>query len=350
MTTSTQQTNSSNQQQNFWAPQAPYITGVMSDAQNAYNTAQGAPAPSNFVAGLTPDQINTFNSMVSAGNGNTTGATLTGAGTNAVGTGTGALSSAASGYGNFNPAASNNMNANIAGANQYVNGVNIPAQVANAMQGAVETARDVTLPGIQSAAAANGNINSSRTGIADGLVERGLAEEAGNLAGTLSNQAYATGANLASNTNTVNNAATLSALSGLSGLGTGALTAGTSAINSGNSATAGALGLSEEGGAGLQGGNQANLNNQMAQWQFGTQAPFAALSQYAPFVTTPYGSSGTSQSTTTSTPSFLQTLGQVLGAGSSLMGGIFGGNGLLGANGAFGNNGALKFFNPFAPG
>jgi hypothetical protein len=49
------------------------------------------------------------------------------------------------------------------------------------MQGATETARDVTMPGIEQNAAMTGNTNSTRTGIADGLVQRGLAEQSANL-------------------------------------------------------------------------------------------------------------------------------------------------------------------------
>lgn len=343
MGTSTSNTNSASQNQNFWAPQAPYITGVMSDAQNDYQQSQAGNAatqPSNFVAGLTPQQVSTFNNM--AGYNSASPGALSSSGTSALNTGNGSLNAASAGYAGYNPASSNNSAAIAQGANSYVQGVNIPAQVQNAMQGATEEANDVTNPQTVNSATQSGNANSSRTGLAEGLVDRSLAEQAGNLTGTLESQAYNTGAGLTESALASNNQDTLSALSGQGALGLGALNSGTNSLNSGANIQNDVFNTQMSGGSGLQGGNQSTLTNQLDQNQYATQNPFSSLSQYAPYVTTPYGSSGTQQSTTQTTPSFLQTLGQVLGAGTSLGTGLFGGNGLFGNNGAFGSNGAFK--------
>jgi hypothetical protein len=65
----------------------------------------------------------------------------------------------------------------IDAAKQYVAGQDIDGQVNDAMLNARRRHATSPCPGIEQNAAMTGNTNSSRTGIADGLVERGLAEQ-----------------------------------------------------------------------------------------------------------------------------------------------------------------------------
>jgi hypothetical protein len=190
---SSETTKNSSSQTTPWAPQAGALTDIFNNAANAYGTASQATAPTNFTAQFTPDQLATFKSMLGYANGNTTPANQAAAGgalTNAGVTGaTGALT----GLAGYDPTKLNNPGALIDQANQYASGQNIDAEVANSMLPALQQARDVTLPGIEQNAATSGNTNSSRTGIADGLVQRGLAEQATNLGATLRNQAFTNG-------------------------------------------------------------------------------------------------------------------------------------------------------------
>jgi len=241
------------------------------------------------------------------------------------------------GFDTSNLSAGNLSNA----ANQFVGGANIPAQVAQAMQGARENVRDVINPGIDSAAAGSGNVNSSRAGVAQGIVDRGLAEQAGNLSGALSGQTYTSGLNTALNAGGTQNSQALQALiSGLSG-GSTLLGQGASSLGSGINSLTDILGLGATGGAGIQTGNQTSLSNQLAQNQYATQNPFASLSQYLPFLTSIAGLGGqtsgqtTNSSTETSTPSALATIGSLIGAGGSLLGGA----GPMGATGLGGVSG-----------
>lgn len=321
MSGSSKETTNSSQQTSPWAPQAAALTSAFSDANNAYQKAQGATAPTDFTAGLTPEQISTFQRMVGFGNNNatpdavaSTGGALASAGTNGV---TGALS----GLSAFNPSATNNPNALVSAANQFVAGQDIPSQVRNAMQTATETARDVTMPQIEQNAAATGNTNSSRAGIAQGLVQRGLAEQAANLSGTLSSNAFANGLNLANQQANSNNTLGLGALTSSGSLGNSAATTGMAGQSQSISDYIKQLTTAAAGGEGLQGGNQADLTNQLQQYQSGVNSPFGPLSNLMQIIGSQnWGSQGTGTSTTTKTPSAWQVIGGLMSGAGSLLG------------------------------
>jgi hypothetical protein len=140
-----------------WAPQVSALTAAFNQAPGALATAQSYKGPQG---------TNTnFDTSGLYGNGST----LNTSGTNAASSGLGALS-------NFNAGATNNPQSLIDSAKQFADGQNIGAQTNAALQQAREQVRDVTLPGIQQNAAIGNNTDSSRNGIAQGLVERSLAE------------------------------------------------------------------------------------------------------------------------------------------------------------------------------
>jgi hypothetical protein len=257
--------------------------------------------------------------MIGFGN-NTSPSTAEGATGSALSSaGTSGLTGALSGLSSFNPSATNNPQSLVDAANQYVAGQDIPSQVKNAMQTATETARDVTMPGIEQNAAMGGNTNSSRTGIAQGLVQRGLAEQAGNLSGTLQSQAFANGLNLAQQQQQNNNTLGLGALSSAGSLGNSAAATGLAGQSTAINDAIKQLTTAATGGAGLQSGNQADLTNQLQQYESGVNAPFGSLSNLMQIIGGQnWGSSTTGSSTTTSTPSALSVIGGLLGATGSL--------------------------------
>lgn len=320
MSGSSEKKTDTEQTTNPWAPQAQALTGAFDQAGKALTAANGVKAPTDFTAQMTPEQLSTFRSMIERG-GNTaipgqmatTGSTLQGAGTAGV---TGALS----GLSGYDPSATNNADSLIANANKYVAGQDIPAAVKAAMQGATETARDVTMPGIEMNAAAGGNTNSSRTGIAQGLVQRGLAEQAGNLSATLTNKAYTDGLGLAEKQASGNNEGTLAALMGRGALGNSAAAGGVDA--SGNSLTAQQSqdSTAMAGGAGMQAAQQTQLDELLKKYQSGVSAPFDALKEYMGIVgTNNWGSQGTEHKTETKTPSAWEVIGGLMDSASKFM-------------------------------
>jgi hypothetical protein len=191
-----------------------------------------------------------------------------------------------------------------------VAGQNIDGQVNDAMLNAKQQARDVTLPGIQQNAAISGNADSSRSGIAQGLVERGLAEQSANLGSTLRNAAYGQGLQLAQQQAQNNNTGTLSALQSLGVVGTQDANAGANVFGSSLNNTGTANNI-----------NQNNYGN-------GVQNAYAALQNYMKLI------GGTNWGQTTSTTGNSQTNG--VGTSSTqndpgMLSNISSGIGILGA-------------------
>jgi hypothetical protein len=186
-----------------------------------------------------------------------------------------------------------------------------------------QTARDVTLPGIQQGAAISGNTDSSRNGIAQGLVERGLGEQAASLQNSLTGQAFGQGLDLASSNANANNSATLQALSNWGALGTGGLNAGTNATTNAINGQSNLYGLAENAGQGLTQNAQNALDNQLKQYQAGISNPYLPLQGYMGLVGSQlYGSNSTGTSTKQTDPSALSTVAGLLGGAGTLASGF----------------------------
>jgi hypothetical protein len=190
---------------------------------------------------------------------------------------------------------------------------------------ATQQANQVTMPGIEQNAAIGGNTNSSRTGIADGLVQQGLAEQSAALNGSLSGTAYANGLALAQQTANNNNTQNLGALSTAGSIGN---TAANTGVNAGTASVANQGALSSEaaaGGAGLTASQQAILNNQQQQFQAQTTDPYAAAQGLMSVAgTNNWGQNTTGTSNTTSTPSAWDTISGLMSSAGGLAKGISG--------------------------
>jgi hypothetical protein len=350
MSGSNQQQQNSNQTtvSNPWAPTQGALQNAIPGLTQAYNQStanNAATQPSGFVAQMTPQQLQTFQSMIGFGGNLSPATTALNAGTNLTGTGTTGTNAALSALEGYNPALANNPAALSSAANQMVAGENIPAQVEQLMLPQIQQAQQVTLPGIDSAAAGTGNTNSSRTGIAQGLVQQGLAEQDQSLAGALTGQAYTNALNTAENQAATNNAQALGGYTTLGGLGTNAANLGVGALGEGVNNASTLFNIAGAGGTGLQSGNQLNLNEQLAQNQWGTQNPFASMQQYLPYLESMAALGGQSQqtgsSTSTTTPSALSQIASILGAGGSILGGQ---NSMGGSTGLGGISGIMSLF------
>jgi hypothetical protein len=313
------------QNSSTWAPQANALIEAFKEAQRVYGQQSQAQAPTNFVAGLTPEQIATYNKMVSAGNDTSASSALANTGGALASAGTNGVQGALSGLSGYDASKTNNADSLVADANKYVAGQDIDAQVRNAMLTATQTARDVTLPGIEQHAATSGNTNSSRTGIAQGLVERGLAQQSADLGATLRSNAFKDGLSLAQTQAAANNTQNLAALTSQGSLGNTAANSGMSGISSSVDSLIKSLGLSGTGGAGLQSGNQADLTNQLQQYLTAQSAGSVPLDNLMKIIgSQSWGQSSTGTNTGTTTGSNVQTGTQ---SGSSAMTGSTTGTG-----------------------
>jgi hypothetical protein len=321
--------SSSTQQQQSsttpWGPQAAALQTGFNAAGNALTQSQSAAghgAPTNYTAQFDPALIGQFNNMLGYANNTNTGA-LNRAGNNAATSGSNASSAALSQLLGYNPSAQNNPSSLIDQANQYVAGQNIPGQVKAAMQGATETARDVTMPGIAQNAAVGGNSDSSRRGIAEGLVQRGLAEQSANMQNSMQGQAFGQGLSLASSNANANNQASLQAAVQAANAGNSSLYAGTGAVNGAINGMGALFGMGSNAGQGLTAANQANLTNQNQQYQAGVNNPYGPLAPYMRLIGSQlYGSNTNGTNTTQNDPGLAGILGGALGGAGSLASGL----------------------------
>ena len=317
------QTQSENKQTTPWGPQASALQTGFDAAGNALSKSSAAAAnePANYVASFDPALIGQFNNMLGYANKNNTN-NLNTAGNEAATSGANASSAALSKLLGYDPTKLNNPQTLIDQANQYVAGQNIPAQVKSAMLNATQTARDVTLPGIEQHAAISGNTDSSRNDIQQGLVERGLAEQSNSLENSLTGQAYGQGLGLASANANANNQSQVTADNAAASGGNTGLYAGSGAVNSSITGQGNIFGIGENAGQGLTSAQQAILNNTAQKYQAGVNDPYAALTPYMKLVGSQlYGTNTTGTTTTTKDPGALDILSGVLGAAGGLASG-----------------------------
>jgi hypothetical protein len=293
--------------QSPWAPQAASLANAFAGANSALDATRGAQAPTDFVAQFGPEQLATFNRMLSSARGVDPTANFS-AGSNMLNIGSAGAGGALSQLLGFNP----NVNSMIGDANALGDNPHISGMVDAAMRDANRTAREVTLPGITQSASLSGNVNNSRRGLAEGVVQRGLAEKAGDISANLRGAAYDKGLDLSSS----NMAQKLQALLGAGNLGGSLAQTGAGVQSSGIADLAALFGIETAGGAGLQAANQAQLDEGLAEFGSATSSPFAALKEYMSIIgSNNWGAEGTSEKT--STPSALSAIGGLLGAAGS---------------------------------
>ena len=206
------------------------------------------------------------------------------------------------------------------------------------MRDANQNFSDVYTPALARNAAGTGNINSTAPSIQQGIVERGLAQRAGDISAQLRGGLYSQGLNLAENQASMDTQARLGALSnlvsggvGASNAGVGAYNGAVNALNSSVQQQAGLYNMANNAAQNLYQAQQAPLTNQYQQWQFGTNGPFAALNNYWNIVGGQmYGNQsqnqsqsqsqmqGNSSGTTTTNPSLLSSIGGGIGILGSL--------------------------------
>lgn len=302
-----------------WAPQQGYLSNGFIAANTNYDNAMGNQYSGNFVAQPTSDQSYTFNNLLSQAGGLTpysanqsdlVGGQASQAGTNAGINATNGL---------FGLAGANNTGNIINQAGQYMNSAPLQGAIQAALTPAQQQLNEQTLPSIDRQAGAEGNINSSRAGVAQGIAERGYMQTAANTAASMENQAYNTGISAAQNT-AGQNAGILSSAGGLGNqqLSTGLYGIG-NASNIMNTGTNAANLASQN----VTANNQAPLTNALDISNYAQNNPSQMLQNYWNIVgSNNWGQSGTQNSQGTSqtqqNPSLLSSIGSGLGILGSL--------------------------------
>lgn len=315
-----QTTQSSEQTKDPWAPQIPYLEQAFNTASGIYNQGAGNLYNGPQVAQFTPDQLATAQRMVGYGNNSAPAASTGAAGTTLTSAGTNGVTDALNHLASFKPGGGTQSNIDAAGL--YADNPYISGQVQAAMRDSINNANENVLPQIARNAEAGGNINSNRTAIANGIVQRGLNQQAGDISANLRGNAYNTGLQLAEQNSEATNNNILDAFKSLGAIGGDAATTGVNA----NTASIGQQGslfdIANQGGATEQAANQAQIDNNKATNEYSTDRLNQLLAQMFGVVGgTGYGGTqtGTGTSTVEKQPGALSIAGGVLGGLGSFM-------------------------------
>jgi hypothetical protein len=293
--------------------QADWLKYGFDEAKNLYK--DGAPGyfPGDTVADLNQTQLAALNNLGSFAPGSVDAMNNLGnqyANMGAVGTGV--LSNLA---GSSAPQTSMMTWDQLQGYQPMVNNM-----VDAATFSAERNARENVLPGIN--AAGSGNLGSSRAGIAEGVVNRGLAENRQNVAtgiyNNLFNQGNAT--NLANANLTAQNNALMSGV-GMNLVNTA--NQGVNMLGAADAATQNAYNTNLAAGSVLQNQNQNEINAQKAEYDYNANKDMQWLNNYMSMVGGNYGGTTTGTQTTPTASPFQQMLGVGLQfGGAALTGGI----------------------------
>jgi hypothetical protein len=299
-----------------WTAQQPYLTDAFSQAKSIYDsTKNNGPYTGDFFAQPTPDQINTFTGALNYANG--AGATAAGALTNTgqqqLASGSAATQGALSGLQNYNN--TDWTGTNIANAQRYAAGEDVDGLVSAGMKDAYRVAGENTLPTLYRNSAASGNLDGSRQALSEGVIQRGLNDQAQSLRAQLGSQAYTTGLTNAH----ADQAGILSGLNAQGALGNSTAAQGAANIGSGLSSQAGLYDLASGASDKLQSFDQSAIDNARAKYDYAQQFPYQNLDQYMQIVGGQnWGSHTTGTSVTEDKPSALSSIGSAIGIGGSL--------------------------------
>lgn len=334
---------------NPWAVQTPYLQAGFDAARDALRrsqTANGANAPTDFVAQFSPGMLDAFRQAANYGVGNLGNFNNYGRNNAFAGAGIDAATGALSSLRDWTPqSTADNIlrDTTTLSANPQVDGM-----VRAALTDDVRKLGQDLRTNFQGSARA-GTINSNKSAIRDAIAERAFNDRAANVSATIRGDVWNNASNIAANNLRANDSNRLGALSTALSGGTGALATSTGA-NATDATTAGRLfDITNAGNAGVLAGDQANLDNLLQRWNFNTNvSPWAGINNFWNIVgSNNWGGtqSSTGSKTETSTPSVASQIGAGVGAMSQFFPGanMFGpigsmGSGLAGLFGGFGTN------------
>jgi hypothetical protein len=257
-------------------PQAGALNTIYGGATDAYNQTKGLGYNGDFYATPNATQYGAYNQAgnFAAGQGAGVPGAQINAGLPLMAQGFGGAGGALSGLLNY--ANTDQTQNNIGTANAYANNPYIQQAVDAATYGANRSAAENDIPNLYRSASASGNINSDRAALAQGVVQRGLAENAQNIGASMRNNAWNTGLQTALTQGQMG----LGAMSSAGSLGANLGSQGSGMASQGLTDQQNLSKLYEAAGTGLQGLQQTGLDNALAKTQYAQQNPWTALNNY----------------------------------------------------------------------
>jgi hypothetical protein len=297
--------------------QRPYLDQTFGAASSIYNAAKDTPYyQGDTYAGLSDEQKATMANMSSFANqGMGTGQNISSIGSTMA---NGAAGKAMSNLDRFTSFAGEDATgANMAAAARYADNPYVDGMIDANSRDINRNLYENEIPGIDRAAAGSGNINSSRTGIASGIAQRGAADRIGDISAQIRHDAYSSGLDRAQKDRSTQLDAYGRAAEGYSNL-TGQ---GIDAMQTGTGMGYDALGHQLDMGAMGQTDSQSEMDAAFKAWAGNDERKMDLLARYNSIVgSNAWGQSGTSSGTSTAKTSgggFGQVLGAAAGIGAA---------------------------------
>lgn len=298
-----------------WAPQQPYIKKAFSQAEQIYNQRQKNYYNGDFVASYDPQDVSGIQDVRNWANTTGQGLVDTQAqgGQDLFSRGSAALGEVDTGLKDFTN--KDWTGQHIEDAGRYANNPFMEQMISAATQDARRTFNEDTVRGINQNAAAGGNTNSTRAGIAAGVAQRGLADFTGNTSATMRGDAWNNGLQMSQ----ADQASLLQSLMGRGDLAQGMTTQGGQMMNDALSNESGLLGLKSSVGELLKANEQSKLDNSMQKFEYNDTRRQNLLNDYYNTVGDKmWGSEGYSISKQKQQASAMSTAGSIIGMLGSL--------------------------------
>lgn len=299
-----------------WAPQQTYLLDAFNQAKSAYNSSMSRDGYSgDFVAGYRPEDLKALDQI--ANWSNTTGQnavnTQMGTGSDLFTTGAQGMKDVSGDLKDFQT--KDWTQTHIDNAGRYADNPFMQAMIDAATSDAKRTFSEQTMRGIDQNAAATGNINSTRAGVAAGIAQRGLSDFVGNTSATMRGNAWDKGLEMSQ----ADQSSILSALLGRGDLATAMTGAGQTAMDSAFANEAGLLGLNTSVAEMQRANAQSGLDNEIAKSEYANNRQWDALNNYYGIVGDKlWGSTSTGVTNKKEQASPLSTAASILGAVGSL--------------------------------
>jgi hypothetical protein len=268
-----------------WKAQGPYLKSGFSEAQRLYDLFQGSPSyQGNLYSPMNPLQQGGAWQLANygAGQGQDLGNAAGQASMSNLGAGQQFGQNALDIYGRSQQDPTQQIvgNAGTFADNPYMSGM-----IDAASRDVVRNLNENDLPQLNQDANMSGNTDSSRTGIAQGILQRGAADRVGDIASNLRGGAYANGLSLAAGNyqNGIQNQLNANSQAG------NAFSTGVQGAQGAFGLGTGAAGAIGQAGGAFQNDEQQMLNEAYNRWNMQDQRPSDLLNRYWGVASTGFG-------------------------------------------------------------
>lgn len=300
-----------------WSGQQPFLKDAWGKAQTLYNTQSQQPGyEGDFIATMSPQQKGILQQYIDyyGGTGTQRADSLYDKSVAMTDTGMGGVTNTANAMTNF--ANSDRTGAIISDASRIADNPYMSGMVDAAMSDAYRKASENTIPNLYRDAAAGSNLNSSRTALMQGVVERGLAEKTADVSSMLRGNAYDTGLKVGAG----NQALTLEALSGAGGLFDSLNRQGLLANDLATGQRGEAADRVMSNAEMLRQGQQLELDNNYEKFRYNEDRPWDLLSRYYNIIgSNNWGKTGTATTISKDQMSPAAGVAAIIGSIASIM-------------------------------